>query len=100
MTSRTRASSIWPAKSFAVRRSWSRVLSIRMTSAVRPSLPLMACVSRLVSSSSSGIAALRRGHDRGACFDAEAEDDYGDTGGDGDDAERRNVGDDAHHWMG
>src|SRR5712692_4000928 len=45
MTSRTRVSSTWPEKPFAVRRSMSFVLSMRTTSAVRRSWFLMACLS-------------------------------------------------------
>src|SRR5204862_3487458 len=45
------------------------------------------------------LVALARGQGRGARLDAEAEDDHRDTGDYGDDAEPRNVADDAHHWM-
>src|SRR5260370_39655767 len=43
--------------------------------------------------------ALGRGHDGGARFDAEAEDEHRDAGCDSDDAERRHVSEHAHHWM-
>src|SRR5688572_5274804 len=45
MTSSTSASSTWPVKPLEVRRSVTRLLSMRTTSAVRESLSRIACVS-------------------------------------------------------
>src|SRR6266536_4631584 len=67
MPSRTRASSTWPEKPFAVRRSMSFVLSMRTTSAVRRSWSLMACFSVSLSCcsrpmvTSGGLAGGRSG---------------------------------------